>query len=213
MTQRYPLVCIDTETTGLKAGFHEIFEIAMVRIDDDFNLTNDYLHEFITIEHPDRFSLDAQRVTGKTAKDLMNLTPRHIVVEKIKNWIKDISVNGIIEPFGQNYYSFDNKFIKVLMGEESNNSVYDLMFTKENIDLRWKTKEFNNWIDQVNRKRIITEGRKYRTMVNQKMETVAEYCGVINHNAHTALSDVKTTVQCYKKLNDFMEKNKHLLLS
>lgn len=209
-----PLVCIDTETTGLKSGYHEIFEIAMAKLDDDFNPTGEILHEFIKAEHPERFSIEAQKVTGKTPKDIIGYTPRHIVVEKIINWIKEISPSNKIEPFGQNYCNFDNKFIKVLMGEDSNkNSIYDQMFTREYIDLRWKVKEFGNWINKVNERRIITEGRKFRTMANQKMETVAEFCKVDNVNAHTALSDVKTTVLCYKKLNNFMEQNKHLLLS
>ena len=203
---KFPLVCIDTETTGLKVGYHEIFEIAMVRVDENFNLTNEYLHEFITIEHPERFDLTAQRITGKRPEDLLNKTPKDVVRKKIIDWILDISIHKRIQPFGQNY-SFDKRMIKYFLGNDFyNRSFYDIYFDKEQIDLRWKAREFKAWMNEINRVRFEKEGRVYKNLKNEKLETVAELCKVINTEAHTALSDVKTTVECYKKLTTLMER-------
>lgn len=208
MNHKVPLVCIDTETTGLHVGHHEIFEIAMVRVDENYNLTDDYLHEFITVEHPERFDYYAQKATGKRPEDLLNKTPANEVRQKIIEWIITLSPYHKIEPFGQNYYNFDTRMIKHFMGEDWTNksSLYDRYFEKAKIDLRWKAKEFKKWIAPINNERFQKTGRVYKTLKDEKLETIAELCKVINHEAHTAMSDVKTTVECYKKLTTLMER-------
>lgn len=70
---------IDTETTGLKAGHHEMTEIGIVRCTDRFQL-----HRKIKCEYPERASFDALKITGKTMEDLNHGNSREEVV-KVSN--------------------------------------------------------------------------------------------------------------------------------
>jgi DNA polymerase III epsilon subunit-like protein len=56
---------IDTETTGLSCGYHEMTEIGIIRASDRVQL-----HRCIKCEHPERASYDALRITKKTMADL-----------------------------------------------------------------------------------------------------------------------------------------------
>jgi DNA polymerase III epsilon subunit-like protein len=57
---------IDTETTGLKAGWNEITQISIIRCSDRTQLTRD-----IAIEHPERCQQQALQVIGKTIEELL----------------------------------------------------------------------------------------------------------------------------------------------
>lgn len=56
---------LDTETTGLKAGYHEINQISVIRTSDGFQKTLN-----IAVDHPERASKEALDIQGKTRWDL-----------------------------------------------------------------------------------------------------------------------------------------------
>ncbi len=66
---------IDTETTGLKAGHHEVTEISIVRCLDRHQLTKKVLADF-----PERVSAKALEVTNRTFEDLLEGDPKEEVV-------------------------------------------------------------------------------------------------------------------------------------
>jgi DNA polymerase III epsilon subunit-like protein len=76
---------LDTETNGLKAGYHEITQISIIRCSDRVQLTRD-----IKIEYPERSSFQALEVTGRTLYDLLSGEQKEKVVEDCeKFWAQD----------------------------------------------------------------------------------------------------------------------------
>lgn len=202
-----PLVCIDFETTGFKAGFNEIFQIAAARVDENFTATNDIFQQYISLQYPERFTDEAQKVT-KTTPDMLTKYPSMPVVrDMFIDWIKKISPQShIIDPFGQNYYGFDTKFMEEFLDFDRTpeKSLFNRHLLRYTIDLRWKAMQFTEWLKPINHQRLLSEGRHYKTLENNQLSTIAQYCNVVNENAHTAIDDVKTTILCYKRLNDIM---------
>ena len=204
-----PLVCIDFETTGLKAGYNEIFQIAAIRVDENFNATDDVFQQYISIQYPDRFTQEAQNVTKITPDMLTKYPPQSVVRDMFVAWIKKISpVCQIIDPFGQNYYGFDTKFMEPFLDFDRTpeKSLFNRHLLRQTIDLRWKAMDFTNWLRPINELKFQTEQRHYKTLENNQLGTIAQFCGVINENAHSAIDDVKTTIVCYKRLRDIMNR-------
>ena len=74
---------IDTETTGLKPGWHEITQISIIRCEDRHQLS-----EFIRAQYPKRASKEALAITGKIEADLRYGKDRITVVEAVDNFLR-----------------------------------------------------------------------------------------------------------------------------
>lgn len=57
---------LDTETTGLKVGYHEITQISIIRCSDRHQLS-----KYIRAEYPKRANPVSLEITGRTIKDIM----------------------------------------------------------------------------------------------------------------------------------------------
>jgi len=73
---------LDSETCGLKAGYHEMTELSIIRYDDRVQLT-----KRIKCEYPDRADGRALEITGMTIADLMKGDAKEEVVEKFEKFI------------------------------------------------------------------------------------------------------------------------------
>lgn len=198
-----PVVSIDLETTGLKLGYNEIFEIGMVKLDRHFCLTNDIFHSYVRVNNPERFTERAQFLTGRTQEDLMTFPEIEVVKEEMVNWIKRISpTSEMIKPLGQFFDGFDRGFLKlyldkthIVLDDDGNEQVvtdFDKHFLRSSIDLKHSAIDFDNWISYNN--------IPYKKIREYSLDKIAEYLQVINPKAHSALNDAKTTAICYKKL-------------
>ncbi|NJO18581.1 MAG: hypothetical protein HC877_23490 [Thioploca sp.] len=56
---------LDVETTGLKAGYHEINQISVLRESDNKLISYD-----IRVDYPERVNYQALEIQGKTKQDL-----------------------------------------------------------------------------------------------------------------------------------------------
>ncbi len=72
---------IDTETTGLMANYHEIFEISIIRVSDKVQLSRK-----IKVKNPKNASLEALQITGKNIADLYYGESPYKVIEDINNF-------------------------------------------------------------------------------------------------------------------------------
>lgn len=101
---------IDTETTGLKAGHHEMTEIGIIRAEDRVQLWKQ-----IRCEYPERASFDALAITKKTLADLANGDDKEKVVEACENFFNQ---DGLTPQHrcivGHNIHSFDRRFLFAL---------------------------------------------------------------------------------------------------
>jgi DNA polymerase III alpha subunit (gram-positive type) len=102
--------CIDLESSGLKAGYHECTEIGIIRATDRVQLWRN-----IKCEFPSRANIDALAITKKTLADLSQGHSKEKVVEDCNNFFNEDSLTPAHRCIvGHNIYSFDRRFLFAL---------------------------------------------------------------------------------------------------
>lgn len=100
---------IDTETTGLSAGYHEIIEISIIRAEDRNQISKNIKAEF-----PQRASAEALKITGKTQKDLYNGECKEIAIESIDKFLNQDNCSPEHRVFVAHNAPFDRRFCHAL---------------------------------------------------------------------------------------------------
>jgi len=167
---------IDTETNGLKPGWHEVTEISIIRCADRHQLTRQ-----VAIKHPERSAEQALAITGKTIPDLLSGDSKADVIKACEEFFaqdgKDPEGRCIIA----HRASFDKNFCYA-MWEEFNKNFPAI-----------------NWMDTIKFARIWAEkiGRKPE---NFKLPTVLKFAGIKPMpGQHNASSDARNTYLLWKK--------------
>lgn len=73
---------LDTETTGFSPKIHEICQVSLIRAHDRHQLDRDVICEF-----PERASLEALKINGKSKRDLLRGSCKEDVVEALNNFM------------------------------------------------------------------------------------------------------------------------------
>ncbi len=102
---------IDTETTGLSAGYHEIIEISIIRSED-----RNQISKFIKAEFPQRASPEALKITNKSIKDLLGGESKEKVVEAIDLFLSQDNCSPEHRVFVAHNAPFDRRFCHALWG-------------------------------------------------------------------------------------------------
>lgn len=103
---------IDTETTGLKADFHECTEIGIIRVTDRMQLWKQ-----IKCEWPERANFDALAITKKTLADLDKGDSRESVVEQCERFFNEDKATPAHRCIVAHNAPFDRKFLHALWGQ------------------------------------------------------------------------------------------------
>jgi DNA polymerase III epsilon subunit-like protein len=101
---------IDTETTGLKAGYHECTEVGIIRCTDRVQLWRQ-----IKCTYPERSSFDALAITKKTLADLERGYSREEVVAECEKFFAEDGLTPAHRCIvGHNIFTFDKRFLFAL---------------------------------------------------------------------------------------------------
>lgn len=100
---------IDTETTGLKSGYHEVTEIGIIRYADRVQI-----HRCIRCEYPERANFDALAITKKTMADLEKGHAKMDVVEECEKFFAEDQVTPAHRVIIAHNAPFDRKFLHAL---------------------------------------------------------------------------------------------------
>ena len=100
---------VDCETTGLDSKKHEVNEISIIRCSDKVQLT-----EFIICDYPERASIDALNITGKSFDDLLCGNTKEYVINKINKFLNEDNLTPLHRCFIAHNSNFDMKFIHAL---------------------------------------------------------------------------------------------------
>lgn len=100
---------IDTETTGLKAGYHECTEIGIIRCDDRVQLWRQ-----IKCTYPERANFDALAITKKTMSDLERGFDAAAVVAECEKFFSEDGLTSAHRCIVAHNAPFDRKFLHAL---------------------------------------------------------------------------------------------------
>jgi len=169
---------IDVETNGLKAGYHEVTQISIIRCSD-----RNQLNRYIKPEHPNRTTPKALEVTGRTYADLSKGDDKETVVEFCDAFFQEDSATPEERCIvGHNIHRFDKKFLHAL----------------------WKSvgKKFpaNLWLDTLpSTKKFATNQGIYSE--NFKLDSCLKVFGVKPRpGGHNAVVDTQNTYILLKRL-------------
>ena len=193
----HQLCAIDTETTGLEAGYHEIVEIAILPLDGAMMPRQDILPFNILIkpEFPDRESVGAAKVRKTKLADVMQRgfdkeTARDLFLDwkdKLKLAHTKFGTPKKIMPLGQNY-AFDKGFIASWLGTNE----YDDHFFYHHRDTMTIAGYLND--------KAAAHGEAVR-FNKISLTWLVKVLGVEVHGqAHSALEDARRTAEVYRKL-------------
>jgi DNA polymerase III epsilon subunit-like protein len=100
---------IDTETTGLKAGFNEMTEIGIIRCVDRVQLWRQ-----IKCDYPERANFDALAITKKTLADLELGRLKHDVVEECNKFFDEDGCTPAHRCIVAHNAAFDRRFLHAM---------------------------------------------------------------------------------------------------
>jgi DNA polymerase III epsilon subunit-like protein len=112
---------IDTETTGLKANYHEMTEIGIIRCTDKHQLWRQ-----IKCEYPERANFDALAITKKTMADLEKGFDKLKVLEQCESFLNEDGLTPAHRCIVAHNAPFDQKFLHAMWAQCGKNFPADL---------------------------------------------------------------------------------------
>lgn len=175
------LTVIDTETTGTKAGTHEIIQLSAVLVDTE---TWKPESTFTSLIKPRRAVLadpKAMEVNQLKLEELASAPSSETVRSQFLEWWADLGSEDRINPCGWNY-AFDERFLRLLLGEVE----YESLFMYKALDVYSVA-----YAAQL--------AGKIPKSLNLRLSDVADYFGLV-HLAHNAGGDTYVTWKILKEL-------------
>lgn len=167
------LLFIDSETSGLTAGFHEAVEWAGVLTKPDGITVLETYEAKVKPLHPERFDARAREVNGYTEEDWADAPPPEDVAARLS-----MMASGVIL-VGQNV-SFDEGFLKAFLKLYGQRETWHY-HKVDTMGLAWP---------------LIKKG----AISGLSLTNLAEWAGIEQKTPHRAMSDVLCVQQVYLAL-------------
>lgn len=170
----------DSETTGLRAGYHEIIQLAFVVFDNDLEPTGQKFTSYVVPTRPYAFSEEAQRVNQIDISKIPSVLTPNIVRASFMEWVNNNFPDHKISPLGHNY-TFDKRF-------------YELFFT---VDL-YEKMFHHRFEDSMIVARFLKSAGKLKCGAG--LAKLCEEFNIVRRKEHDAYEDALATLKVYKKL-------------
>lgn len=188
------LCAIDTETTGLIPGYHDIIQIAILPLTPDYRPNTREFPAFnlkLKPRRPENASPEAMRVNRRKIADCINhgMDP-DTAVDRLQEWFEKLRLapNKRIVPLGANYANHDKPFIVDWVGGYLN---YNALFRNDDRDVQRAANFINDACDWHSVKIPFPK---------TKVSYLCSLLSVENMAAHDAMSDCLATAEIYRKL-------------
>ncbi len=185
------LASIDFETTGLRAGYHEIIQIAIVPLNADLRPSPDLrpFYHNIAPEFPERADARSGKVHGLDLDWMMaNAPSKDRVADLLVDWNEnlDLPVNRSIIPLAHNW-AFESAHGKAWLGDE----LFSHLFHSHARDGMLLAVSMND--------RAAFLGLPV-PFPYVGLNALCDQFGIVNEKAHDALSDARAEAEVYRSL-------------
>jgi DNA polymerase-3 subunit epsilon len=165
---------VDCETTGLDPNYHEIIEVAAVRVLPTSLIVEAEMEAKIIPQHIERASDIALEINGYTPERWVNAIPLEKALRMLRPIISGCYLAG-------HNVRFDFGFLKEAFTQcKLEGPAVDYHFV-DTCSLAWP---------------LFVSGQ----VSSRKLKTLCDYFDVTQEGAHTAMGDVRRTIEVYKKL-------------
>lgn len=185
------LVCVDVETTGLRAGYHDIHQVAVLPLDVDIKPLKSAPPFAIDIKvrHPDRIQKGAIQIKrAEFVSRQQHAVDYFTAADLFDDWFErlHLPMHKKLMPLAQNW-PFDKSFLVDWLGDESFEQFFHPHFrdTMASAALHSDLMAFKS-------NKYLFQKLSLRYLCNA--------LGVTNQKAHDALQDTITTAECYRRM-------------
>ena len=126
---------LDVETTGLKAGYHEINQISVIRVSDGFQKTAN-----IAVSFPNRASPEALRIQKRAKHELSQGVPQEDVVAELDAFFEEDGLTAAHRCIVGHNVSFDRRFCHAMWAFCGKEFKADLWLCTKSFTQRWGKK-------------------------------------------------------------------------
>lgn len=185
------LVAIDLETTGLRAGFHEPVQIAVVPLDSDCKPLGGIRPFYTQIKpiHPERANGHAMQVNGLDIDNLLLYgLDSDRVLDLLLEWIGGLHIPSRkkLVPLAHNW-AFESSFLHVWLGED----MMDQLFMGHARDAMLYALSLND--------RAFFAGEP-APFSKVGLTYLAKQFNIVNDHPHDALCDALTEAAVYRAM-------------
>lgn len=170
---------VDTETNGLKVGHHEITQISIIRCEDKVQMSR-----YIKIDHPDRSSEDALKITNRTIEDLKKGISKEEAIDLFSSFFEEDEKTSEHRCVIAHNASFDRRHLYSMWGSLNKKFPADL------------------WLDS---KELGRSFAKKQGIIKPKLDlgNMLKIAGISpREGAHNAIIDTQNTYLLWKKMID-----------
>ncbi len=184
------LCAIDTETTGLKPGYHDIWQVAVLPLDaniEPLKGINPFCMD-IKMQHPDRLDKAAIPNMPEFVRRQTHAVESFTCADLFDEWFDrlELPIHKRIVPLAQNW-PFDREFLKDWLGVESFNQAFFPVYR----DTMAAAAFDSDLCDFRSEKVLYTE---------YNLNFICSKLDVHNAKAHDALQDCIATAECYRRM-------------
>lgn len=176
-------VAVDIETTGETPGYHEIIQIAVQPLDDNFDPEGEPFYVRLRPEHPERADPEAMAVSGLSLDDPAVSQERgaDLLYEYFQRW-----GGRAVVPLAHNW-SFERGFLGAWLGEE----LFARVFFGHARDSMLLAVAYQD--------RAAISGAEL-PFESIGLDALCKQFGIVNEKPHDALSDAITGAKLYRAL-------------
>lgn len=200
------LICaIDTETTGLQAGYHEMIQIAIMPLNAEY-LPDPEIQPFVCMvkpDHPARWEDGAARVNGLRGVAEKHGLDANVAYQMFVEWYYALGLPETnsppyfkqIIPLAKNW-AFDRGFVNAWMGLDDDRKPAMDQFIRSR-----EARDLQPLIYFMNDLAYIHDEKIY-PFPKQSLTYACSRLSIPHPNAHDALGDCEATARCYRRLLD-----------
>jgi len=185
------LCAVDVETTGLRPGYHEIYQVAILPLDSNIKPCKGILPFYLDLQilYPEHIDKQAVKMSKlEFAKRQQRAIEPFTAADLLDDWFDrlDLPLYKRICPLAQNF-PFDKSFLMAWLGDASYEHLFSPLYRDSMTAAIFHSDLADFHSDKI-------------TFVQYNLQYLCQKLDVKNQKAHDALQDCIATAEVYRRL-------------